>query len=1295
MKYQSHHPIRIDWSSIHQKLCKRIESKYLAGWGFKGKPVAGQRVLGLLLCWLPFSTSSYTKFALACFMLFLAGSQVNAQNSMGVGTTAPNANAVLHLVSPTNNQGFLVPSYTTAERTATAFVQNLSDTDNGLLVFDTDESVFYYWLTDDWALVSAASGDMLQSIYDQDSNGEVDTATVANSLNGYTIETSVPLNAVFTDSQTAADVEVTATGDLLATDVQGALEELQTEILGAGNGDMLQSSYDVDGDGFVDTATVASSLSGFTIESSVPAAADFTDDQAAADVEVTATGDLTSTDVQAALEELQTEILGAGTGDMLQAVYDFNTDGYADTAEVANTLNGFTVETSVPAGATFTDSQTATQVAVTPTGNLTSTDVQGALVELQADIDAGSSGGDMLQSVYDIDGSGVVDAADSLSVSFVDGITLAYSIAANGIEVRDNGISSPKLANGAVTGAKIGVLASEGDAMVYTLGSWQAGQLPFTSISGIPSGLSDGDDVGITSVNTGDIVDGAVTDIKINSVDWSKLSGIPAGIADGDNQTATEVAVTASGNLTATDVQAGLVELQGDIDLATGDIANNASNISTLQSELNDTQTGSGLNPDGTYQANGGANYISGASSLASADDLLDAQVGTNESNIATNTSDISIINSSLANTLLITNNLSELSGTAASARVNLGLGSLATSSTVGSAEITNGSIANVDLDKSNIALSGFGAPTTDVSMGGFNLTALGTPTNSTDAATKSYVDGEITSISLQSAYNVNPSIVTTPGNNFAVSGDAGISLGTNAQNITVSAGAGSALYTVNSSNYTLNGAGDVTATSFTGDGSGLTNLTLPIREMETEGNLSAGVLSGSSLTTGTYNVLYGRATGNSLTTESSNTIIGWLAGNGTTANNNTMVGYRAGVSNTIGIGNTYLGYNTGRFNTTGSFNIAIGTNAGPSSGNGIYNNTIAVGNSAIAIADDAMALGAGAFADASAAVAIGSNVNASTANTIVLGDGQPGSTYNVGVNTNNPSTELDVNGTVTAASFSGDGSGLSNVTASSVLAASVTSSAILDGTIANADLNKAAIPLSGFGAAVADVSMGGNTLTNLASPSVSTDAATRGYVDTQVGAIVPSQWSNSGSDIYYSIGNVGINKVSPAEALDVTGNIQLTGDVKYATAKTKILALTPVDFKALKITGLEDFTTTYNSGAEVGTYSGTPGTSILIGAPVHLPDGAVVTQIDVWGRNTNGGPAEFRFIEKSYSTASTPTVVTSIPGSTSGVTSFSNNTLSITIDNSTDNYLVTFQAYSSQASLTGVKIYYQVTKPD
>ncbi len=67
-----------------------------------------------------------------------------------------------------------------------------------------------------------------------------------------------------------------------------------------------------------------------------------------------------------------------------------------------------------------------------------------------------------------------------------------------------------------------------------------------------------------------------------------------------------------------------------------------AGDVTSLQSELDSTQSGAGLGTDGSYSANGTANYISAASSLKDADDKLDAQIKTNADAISSNDSDIS-----------------------------------------------------------------------------------------------------------------------------------------------------------------------------------------------------------------------------------------------------------------------------------------------------------------------------------------------------------------------------------------------------------------------------------------------------------------------------------------------------------------------------------------------------------------------------------------------------------------------------------------------------------------------------
>ncbi|MEQ9413497.1 MAG: hypothetical protein RIF39_06685, partial [Cyclobacteriaceae bacterium] len=76
---------------------------------------------------------------------FILHIQLNAQNSVGIGTSSPNPNAVLELVSPGDNQGILVPRLTTAQRTATTFLSALSENDSGLLVYDSELDQFFSW----------------------------------------------------------------------------------------------------------------------------------------------------------------------------------------------------------------------------------------------------------------------------------------------------------------------------------------------------------------------------------------------------------------------------------------------------------------------------------------------------------------------------------------------------------------------------------------------------------------------------------------------------------------------------------------------------------------------------------------------------------------------------------------------------------------------------------------------------------------------------------------------------------------------------------------------------------------------------------------------------------------------------------------------------------------------------------------------------------------------------------------------------------------------------------------------
>jgi hypothetical protein len=72
----------------------------------------------------------------------------------------------------------------------------------------------------------------------------------------------------------------------------------------------------------------------------------------------------------------------------------------------------------------------------------------------------------------------------------------------------------------------------------------------------------------------------------------------------------------------------------------------------------------------------------------------------------------------------------------------------LADTGTVTSTMIADGTIVNADINASAaIARTKIADPTADVSNGGFKLTSLGTPTDSTDASTKAYVDTSISNL--------------------------------------------------------------------------------------------------------------------------------------------------------------------------------------------------------------------------------------------------------------------------------------------------------------------------------------------------------------------------------------------------------------------------------------------------------------------------------------------------------------------------------------------------------------------
>lgn len=137
---------------------------------------------------------------------------------------------------------------------------------------------------------------------------------------------------------------------------------------------------------------------------------------------------------------------------------------------------------------------------------------------------------------------------------------------------------------------------------------------------------------------------------------------------------------------------------------------------------------------------------------------------------------------------------------------------------------------------------------------------------------------------------------------------------------------------------------------------------------------------------------------------------------------------------------------------------------------------------------------------------------------------------------------------TAAAISFSGIADVALNITALSVVPADIalTSGSFLLGSAGiGAAVAKNAIPLSGFGAATADVAHGGFKITGLADPTAAQDAATKNYVDNLSAGL-----SAKGSVRAATVGNVALTGTQT-----VDGSALVAGDrvlVKNQTTATQ-----------------------------------------------------------------------------------------------------------------------------------------------
>ncbi len=388
------------------------------------------------------------------------------------------------------------------------------------------------------ATVASALQDLETAVEAVSVGADDQTLSLAGTTLSIVDGNSVDLATINTDNQNAASVPFTPDAGLTSTDVQAAILEVQGNI-GASSGDMLQATYDVNTDGTVDNAAT---VGGLTVQTAVPAGAVFTDNQAASAVPVTPAGNLAATDVQAALVELQTDIDGA-TGDMQQSTYDVNLDGTVDDAA---TVGGLTVQTAVPAGAVFTDNQSAAGVPVTPSGNLSSTDVQSALTELQTDID-GIAVTDTDDQTLSFDGANLtISEGNTIDISTVDTNTQLDEATVDSY-VSNNGYLTTESQNAAAvpftpdaglssTDVQAAILEVQGNIGAEsdpTVPASIKDGIDWTEVSGKPVNIDTDatDDLALTTnPAAGDVSGNFSTGLTVDNVAWANVSGVPVNL---------------------------------------------------------------------------------------------------------------------------------------------------------------------------------------------------------------------------------------------------------------------------------------------------------------------------------------------------------------------------------------------------------------------------------------------------------------------------------------------------------------------------------------------------------------------------------------------------------------------------------------------------------------------------------------------------------------------------------------------------------------------------------------------
>ncbi len=540
--------------------------------------------------------------------------------SMGIGIETPNQNAVLHLVSPNNDQGLMIPQLTTAQRTATSFISRLTSSDNGLLVFDVDENAFYYWHDNSWQSlrtsvnISAGTGISLvdgeiSNTGDLDATNELQdislTGTNLTISNGSTID----LSAIDTNTQldeAAVDAFVSNNGYLTSVDLSGydtdSSDDFDGDYSSLANAPTSLSQFTNDA-GFVTSANDADAdetnelITGVTLESGNILR--ITDAGGNNDIDLSSLQDGTGTDSQDLSFDGTNLNISGGTGIDISG---WDTDATNELITGA-TLSGTTLTITDAGGnndvdlsslSTSTDSQDLSfdGTNLNISGG-TGIDISGWDTDSSNDFDgaySSLSGAPTNLSDFTND-SGFITSADDADADATNELITGASLTGTTLRITDaggnNDVDLSTLQDGTGTdsqnlsfdgtnlnisgGTGLDVSGWDTDASDDFDGTYSAligaptAVTAFTNDAGYITSADDADADASNELITAASLTGTtlrITDAGGNNdVDLSSLQ-------DGtgtDDQVASEVPVTPANGVTSTTVQAALEELQGEI----------------------------------------------------------------------------------------------------------------------------------------------------------------------------------------------------------------------------------------------------------------------------------------------------------------------------------------------------------------------------------------------------------------------------------------------------------------------------------------------------------------------------------------------------------------------------------------------------------------------------------------------------------------------------------------------------------------------------------------------------------